>query len=142
MYLGNLMLVVLNLPLIGLWVQVLKVPYPILMPLIILFCLIGSYAIANSVMDVFFMLVFGLIGYGMKKLKYDAPPFILAYVLGPLMEYSLKQSLIYSKGSFMIFLTRPIAATGLAVAVALLLLPLAPRLRTRRPGATVESDIG
>jgi putative tricarboxylic transport membrane protein len=142
MYLGNLMLVILNLPLIGLWVQVLKVPYPILMPLIILFCLIGSYTIANSVMDVFFMLVFGLVGYGMKKLKYDAPPFILAFVLGPMLEYSLKQSLIYSKGSFTIFVTRPIAATGLAAALVLLLLPLVPRLRSRRPGATVESDIG
>ena len=142
MYLGNVMLVILNLPLIGLWVQVLKVPYPILMPLIILFCLIGSYTINNSVMDVFFMLVFGLVGYGMKKLKYDAPPFILAFVLGPMMEYSLKQSLIYSKGSFMIFLTRPIAATGLAAALILLLLPLVPMIRSRRPGATLESDIG
>jgi putative tricarboxylic transport membrane protein len=142
MYLGNIMLVILNLPLIGLWVQVLKVPYPILMPLIILFCLIGSYTIANSVADVFFMLLFGLVGYGMKKLKYDAPPLILAFVLGPLMEYSLKQSLIYSKGSFMIFLTRPIAATGLAAALLLLLLPLVPRVGGRRPGATVESDIG
>ncbi len=142
MYLGNIMLVVLNLPLIGLWVQVLRVPYPVLMPLIILFCLIGAYTIANSIMDVFFMLLFGVVGYGMKKLKYDAPPFILAFVLGPLLEYSLKQSLIMSRGSFTIFLTRPIAATGLAVALVLLLLPLAPRLRTRRPGATVESDIG
>jgi putative tricarboxylic transport membrane protein len=140
MYLGNIMLLVLNLPLIGLWVQVLKVPYPILMPLIILFCLIGAYTINNSVMDVFFMLVFGLVGYGMKKLKYDAPPFILAFVLGPMMEYSLKQSLIFSKGSFMIFLTRPIAATGLAAALVLLLLPLLPLIRGRRPGATLGSD--
>ena len=88
------------------------------------------------------MLVFGLVGYGMKKLKYDAPPFILAFVLGPMMEYSLKQSLIYSKGSFMIFLTRPIAAICLAAALTLLLLPLAPRIRGRRHGATMESDAG
>jgi putative tricarboxylic transport membrane protein len=140
MYLGNVMLLVLNLPLIGLWVQVLKVPYPILMPLIILFCLIGAYTINNSVMDVLFMLIFGLVGYGMKKLKYDAPPFILAFVLGPMMEYSLKQSLIFSKGSFMIFLTRPIAATGLTAALVLLLLPLLPLIRGRRPGATLGSD--
>ncbi len=140
MYLGNVMLLILNLPLIGLWVQVLKVPYPILMPLIILFCLIGAYTINNSVMDVFFMLVFGLVGYGMKKLKYDAPPFILAFVLGPMMEYSLKQSLIFSKGSFMIFLTRPIAATGLTAALVLLLLPLLPLIRGRRPGETLGSD--
>jgi putative tricarboxylic transport membrane protein len=142
MYLGNVLLVILNVPLIGMWVQVLRVPYPILMPLIILFCLIGSYTVANSVMDVFLMLLFGLVGYFMKKLKYDAPPFILAFVLGPMLEYSLKQSLIFSKGSFMIFVTRPITATCLAAALVLLLLPLLPHIRGRRPGATIESDIG
>jgi putative tricarboxylic transport membrane protein len=142
MYLGNIMLVILNVPLIGMWVQVLKVPYSILMPLIILFCLIGSYTIASSVMDVFLMLLFGLVGYVMKKLKYDAPPFILAFVLGPMLEYSLKQSLIFSKGSFMIFATRPIAATCLAIALFLLLLPLLPRIRGHRPGEKIESDIG
>jgi len=141
MYLGNVMLVILNVPLIGMWVQVLKVPYPILMPLIILFCLIGSYTVANSVMDVFLMLLFGLVGYVMKKLKYDAPPFILAFVLGPILEYSLKQSLIFSKGSFMIFVTRPITATCLAAALVLLLLPLLPKIGRRRPGAAHESDI-
>jgi putative tricarboxylic transport membrane protein len=141
MYLGNVLLVILNVPLIGMWVQVLKVPYPILMPLIILFCLIGSYTVANSVMDVFLMLLFGVVGYVMKKLKYDAPPFILAFVLGPILEYSLKQSLIFSKGSFMIFVTRPITATCLAAALVLLLLPLLPKIGRRRPGATHESDI-
>jgi putative tricarboxylic transport membrane protein len=142
MYLGNVLLVILNVPLIGMWVQVLRVPYPILMPLIILFCLIGAYTVANSVMDVFLMLLFGLVGYFMKKLKYDAPPFILAFVLGPMLEYSLKQSLIFSKGSFMIFVTRPITATCLAAALVLLLLPLLPHIRGRRPGAKLESDIG
>ncbi len=140
MYIGNVMLLVLNVPLIGMWVQCLKVPYPIMMPLIILFCMVGAYTIANSVMDVFFMLVFGLIGYGMKKLKYDAPPFILAFVLGPMLEYSLKQSLVVSRGSFGIFLTRPISAACLAVAVLLLVIPLLPKLGRRRPGATIESD--
>jgi putative tricarboxylic transport membrane protein len=142
MYLGNVLLMILNVPLIGMWVQVLRVPYPILMPLIILFCLIGSYTVANSVMDVFLMLLFGLVGYFMKKLKFDAPPFILAFVLGPMLEYSLKQSLIFSKGSFMIFVTRPITATCLAAALVLLLLPLLPHIRGRRPGAKIESDIG
>ena len=111
------------------------------MPLIILFCLIGSYTVANSVMDVFLMLLFGLVGYVMKKLKYDAPPFILAFVLGPILEYSLKQSLIFSKGSFMIFVTRPITATCLAAALVLLILPLLPKIGRRRPGAKLESDI-
>ena len=140
MYLGNIMLLVLNLPLIGMWVQCLKVPYPIMMPLIILFCMVGAYTIANSVMDVFFMLVFGLVGYFMKKLKYDAPPFILAFVLGPMLEYSLKQSLVISRGSFSIFWSRPISATCLGIAVVLLVIPLLPKLGRRRPGATIESE--
>lgn len=140
MYLGNIMLLVLNLPLIGMWVQCLKVPYPIMMPLIILFCMVGAYTIANSVMDVFFMLVFGLVGYFMKKLKYDAPPFILAFVLGPMLEYSLKQSLVISRGSFNIFWSRPISATCLGIAVVLLVIPLLPKLGKRRPGATIESE--
>jgi putative tricarboxylic transport membrane protein len=105
MYIGNAMLLVLNLPLIGLWVQLLKVPYPVLMPLIIIFCVVGAYTINNSIMDVLFMLIFGVVGYLMKKLKYDAPPLILAFVLGPMLEYSLKQSLMVSKGSFKIFFT-------------------------------------
>jgi len=140
MYLGNIMLLILNLPLIGLWVQLLKVPYPILMPLIILFCLIGSYTIANSIMDVFFMLIFGVVGYLMKKLKYEAPPLILAYVLGPMMEYSLKQSLLVSKGSFIIFFSRPISATCLVLALILVVLPMIPKFSKKRPGAVLPDE--
>jgi putative tricarboxylic transport membrane protein len=140
MYIGNIMLLVLNLPLIGVWVQLLKVPYPVLMPLIIVFCIIGAYTIANSVMDVFFMLVFGVIGYFMKKLRYEAPPFILAYVLGPMMEYSLKQSLMVSKGSFAIFFHRPISATCLIIAFILVALPIIPRLSKKRPGVIVPDE--
>ncbi|MBI4964417.1 MAG: tripartite tricarboxylate transporter permease [Desulfomonile tiedjei] len=140
MYLGNVMLLVLNLPLVGMWVQFLKVPYAIMMPVIVLFCLIGSYTISNSVMDIFFMLVFGVIGYLMKKFKYEAPPFILAFVLGPLLEYSLKQSLLISKGSFGIFVTRPISAVCLGIGLILLLIPLVPHFGRKRPGATLESE--
>jgi putative tricarboxylic transport membrane protein len=140
MYLGNVMLLVLNLPLIGMWVQFLKIPYPIMMPLIILFCLIGSYTIASSVMDILFMLILGVIGCFVKKFKYEAPPFILAFVLGPLLEYSLKQSLLMSKGSFSIFVTRPISAACLGIALILLLIPLVPRVGKTRPGATLESE--
>lgn len=140
MYIGNVMLLVLNLPLIGLWVQLLKVPYPVLMPLIIVFCVIGSYTINNSIMDVFFMLIFGVVGYLIKKLKYDAPPLILAFVLGPMLEYSLKQSLMVSKGSFKIFFSRPISATCLAIALILLVLPIIPRLRKKRPGVTYADE--
>ena len=140
MYIGNVMLLILNLPLIGLWVQLLKVPYAILMPLIIVFCIIGSYTIANSIMDVLFMLIFGVVGYVMKKRKYDAPPLILAFVLGPMLEYSLKQSLMVSKGSFKIFFSRPISATCLIVALILVLLPIIPMLRKKRPGAVLPDE--
>jgi putative tricarboxylic transport membrane protein len=140
MYIGNIMLLILNLPLIGLWVQLLKVPYAILMPLIIVFCIIGSYTIANSIMDVFFMLIFGVVGYLMKKLKYEAPPLILAFVLGPMLEYSLKQSLMVSKGSFKIFLSRPISATCLMIALILVVLPVIPKLRKKRPGAVLPDE--
>ena len=142
MYIGNVMLLVLNLPLIGIWVQLLKVPYAILMPLIIVFCIIGSYTIANSIMDVFFMLIFGVVGYLMKKLKYEAPPLILAFVLGPMLEYSLKQSLMVSKGSFKIFFARPISATCLVIALILVILPIIPKLRKKRPGAVLPADEG
>jgi putative tricarboxylic transport membrane protein len=140
MYIGNVMLLILNLPLIGVWVQLLKVPYAILMPLIIVFCIIGSYTIANSIMDVFFMLIFGVVGYLMKKLKYEAPPLILAFVLGPMLEYSLKQSLMVSKGSFKIFLSRPISATCLMIALILVVLPIIPKLRKKRPGAVLPDE--
>ncbi|MGZ3568652.1 MAG: tripartite tricarboxylate transporter permease [Thermodesulfobacteriota bacterium] len=140
MYIGNVMLLVLNLPLIGIWVQLLKVPYAILMPLIIVFCIIGSYTIANSIMDVLFMLIFGVVGYLMKKLKYEAPPLILAFVLGPMLEYSLKQSLMVSKGSFKIFFSRPISATCLIIALVLVVLPIIPRLRKKRPGAVLPDE--
>jgi putative tricarboxylic transport membrane protein len=140
MYIGNVMLLILNLPLIGLWVQLLKVPYAILMPLIIVFCIIGSYTIANSIMDVFFMLIFGVVGYLMKKLRYEAPPLILAYVLGPMLEYSLKQSLMISKGSFKIFFSRPISATCLVIALILVVLPIIPKFRKKRPGAVLPDE--
>jgi putative tricarboxylic transport membrane protein len=135
MYVGNAMLLVLNLPLIGMWVQLLKVPYSILFPLIILFCLIGAYSINNSSTDVLIMLVFGMIGYLMKKLSLEAAPMVLAFVLGPMMETALRQSLIKSRGSFSIFFTRPISATCIIIAIILMVIPLLPWFR--RPGATL-----
>jgi putative tricarboxylic transport membrane protein len=138
MYVGNIMLLFLNLPLIGLWVQLLKVPYSILFPLIILFCLLGSYSINNSTMDVAIMLVFGVIGYLMKKIALEPAPMVLAFVLGPMMETALRQSLIKSKGSFAIFFTRPISAVCLILAIALMVLPLLPWFR--RPGVALEQE--
>ena len=126
MYVGNGMLLLLNLPLIGLWVQVLKVPYRILFPLVLLFCLIGAFSINYAVMDVLIMIVFGVVGYLMKKFAYEGAPLVLAYVLGPLLEMSLRQSLTMSDGNFSIFFTRPISAVGIGVALVLVISPLLP----------------
>jgi putative tricarboxylic transport membrane protein len=140
MYVGNAMLLALNLPLIGIWVQLLRVPYAILFPLIVLFCLIGAYSINNSSFDVAIMLIFGIIGYLMKKLSLEAAPLVLAFVLGPMMETALRQSLIKSKGSFSIFFTRPISAVCMIIALALMIAPLLPWFRRRRPGISLEQE--
>jgi putative tricarboxylic transport membrane protein len=120
MYMGNAMLLVLNMPLIGMWVKVLKVPYRLLMPLILLCCLIGSYATGNNRIDIVIMVIFGVIGYILRKYSYELAPFVLALVLGPLMETNFRNALIISDGSFMIFLAKPISATLLAIAALLL----------------------
>ncbi len=125
MYIGNAMLLVLNLPLIPLWVQLLKVPYyKVLLPLIILFCLIGAYAINNAVMDISLMLLFGGVGYLMKKFKYEPAPLVLGFVLGPLFETNLRHALQLSDGNLTVFFTRPISAVGLGIAIFLLSQPI------------------
>jgi putative tricarboxylic transport membrane protein len=138
MYIGNLMLLVLNLPLIGMWVQVLKVPYKILFPLILLFCLIGVYSTSNTVFDIYVMVAFGFVGYLMKKFEYEPAPLVLAFVLGPMLENNLRKSLILSQGDFSIFVVRPISVACLAVAAFLLLSPLVPRLRGKRDVIALE----
>jgi putative tricarboxylic transport membrane protein len=132
MYIGNIMLLVLNLPLIGMWVQVLKVPYKILFPLILFFCLIGVYSVSNAVFDIYIMLIFGIMGYLMKKFDYEGAPLVLAFVLGPLMENNLRKSLIMSQGDFAIFFTRPLAVASLIVALFLLISPLIPWMGKKR----------
>jgi putative tricarboxylic transport membrane protein len=132
MYIGNIMLLILNLPLITIWVQVLKVPYKILFPLILLFCLIGVYSVNNVVFDIYIMLIFGIMGYLMKKFGYEGAPLVLAFVLGPLMENNLRKSLIISQGDFSIFFVRPLAAVSLILALFLLISPLIPGLGKKR----------
>lgn len=131
MYLGNVILLILNLPLIPLWVQVLRIPDKILYPLIILFCLVGSYSINNSVFDIGVMVLFGVIGYLLKKFDYEAAPLILGFVLGPMFEVNLRRSLLMSQGSFSIFVERPIALVALIVCVILIILPLAKMIRRK-----------
>jgi putative tricarboxylic transport membrane protein len=122
MYIGNVMLLLLNLPLIGIWVQLLKVPFGFLFPMIILFCLVGVYSVNNSVLDIGIMIIFGVFGYIMRKCDYEPAPLVLAYVLGPMLEQGLRQSLLMSEGSFTIFLLRPISAVSLMIGVFLLIM--------------------
>ena len=135
MYIGNGMLLVLNLPLIPMWVKVLKVPYYLLYPLILLFCLIGAYSLDNTVADIIIMLIFGILGFLMKKLRYDGAPMILALVLGQKLETSLRRSLIMSQGDFSIFITRPISLGFLITAVLLLIVPI---ITQRKKLSTLE----
>jgi putative tricarboxylic transport membrane protein len=140
MYIGNVMLLVLNLPMIGLWIKILKVPYPILFPLILLFCMIGAYSLNNNIVEVFLMVLFGVIGYLFKKFKYEGAPLVLALVLGPIMETSLRRSLVISYGDPMIFLTRPISAVLLGISFLLLVLPLLPWVRKKKAIIPIEEE--
>lgn len=129
MYVGNLMLLILNVPLIGLWVQILRIPYSMLFPGVLLFGLIGVYIVNTSIAEVWIMIGFGLIGYLMKKADYEFAPLVLAMVIAPIFENAFRQSLILSTGDFSIFATRPLAAFLMAAAVAVLLLQLIPQIR-------------
>jgi putative tricarboxylic transport membrane protein len=107
-------------------VQVLKIPYRILFPLILLFCLIGSYSVSNNSFDVLVMIIFGVLGYLFRKFGYEGAPLILAFVLGPMLELNLRQSLLVSHGSFLIFFTRPISAVAILLAITLFLTSFIP----------------
>ena len=132
MYLGNVILVILNLPLIPLWIQVLRIPEKLLYPLVILFCLVGAYSVSNSVFDIGVMLFFGVAGYLMKKFEFEAAPLVLGFVLGPMLEVNLRRSLLMSQGSFSIFIDRPIALGALIVCLILVVLPLAQKIYRKR----------
>lgn len=138
MYVGNMMLLVLNLPLIPMWVQVLRVPGRYLYPIILMFCLIGAYSINNNVFDVFVMIIFGIAGYVFMKFEYEGAPLILAFVLGPMLDMNLRQALLVSDGKFVDFFTHPISAVTLALAILLLASSLFPfvmnKLRSFRSG--------
>jgi putative tricarboxylic transport membrane protein len=129
MYVGNVMLLALNLPLIGIWVKMLKVPYAILFPLILFFCLIGSYSIDKSMTDMLITVIFGVIGYLMKKFSYEGAPLVLGLVLGPLMENALRRSLIMSKGSLAIFFQRPLSLVFMGLVLVMLISPLLTKKR-------------
>lgn len=140
LYVGNAILLLLNLPLVGLWVQVLKIPYLILMVLILVFSIVGSYSLNGSMFDVGTMFLFGVVGYFFKKLDLPTAPMILALVLGPLIERSLRTSLEISGGQLSIFYSSPIAVTLLAIAAIVLVSSALPILALRRARAAASED--
>ncbi len=132
MYVGNLMLLALNLPLVGLFVNLLRIPYAYLYPLIIMFCVIGVYEVAHSIVDVWIMLIMGVVGYALKKFNFDPAPLVLGLVIAPIFEMSLRQSLIMSDGNWLIFLQRPIALVLMIVCAALLAASAVSAITARR----------
>jgi putative tricarboxylic transport membrane protein len=132
MYVGNLMLLALNLPLVGIFVNLLRIPYAYLYPVIIMFCVIGVYEVNNSTVDVWIMLIMGVVGYGLRKFALDPAPLVLGLVIAPTFEMSLRQSLIMSSGSWTIFFQRPIAFALLIASVALLALAALSLFRRRK----------
>ena len=138
MWIGNLMLVVLNLPLIGIWIKLLSVPYRLLYPAILLFCCIGVYSLQNNIFDVMLTVVFGFIGWIFVKLECEPAPLLLGFVLGPMMEENLRRALLLSRGDPTVFVTRPISAVMLSIAAVLLLVIVAPSIRRKREEAFQE----
>ena len=132
MWVGNLMLVILNLPLIGIWVKLLKVPYRYLFPAILVFCCIGAYSVSNATFDVVLTAVFGLIGYMFRKLACEAAPLLLSFVLGPMLEEYFRRTLVLSHGDFSVFITRPVSLGLLVAAFILLVIMIVPSFKKKR----------
>ncbi|HLT26949.1 MAG TPA: tripartite tricarboxylate transporter permease [Zeimonas sp.] len=140
MWIGNAMLVVLNLPLIGIWIKLLTVPYRILYPAILLFCCVGAYSINNNVFDVYVTIPFAILGYLFRKLDCEPAPMLLGLVLGSLMEEYLRRAMTISRGDWSVFVTRPLSATLLAIAVVLLVIVFLPAVAKKRDEAFAEEE--
>ena len=140
MWIGNLMLVVLNLPLIGIWVKLLRVPYRILFPAILVFCTIGVYSLKNDPFDIYTTAAFGIIGYIWSKLRCEGAPLLLGLVLGPMMEENFRRALLLSRGNYSTFIDRPLSASLLAVAVVLVIIVALPSIKKKREETFVEED--
>jgi putative tricarboxylic transport membrane protein len=138
MWVGNLMLVVINLPMVGVWVRLLRVPYRMLFPAIIIFCAIGVYSINNSAFDIVMTGLFGVIGYWLVKHDFEPAPMLLGFVLGPMLEENLRRAMLIARGDPSTFVTRPISGGLIALAVLLLALAVLPMLRSKRDEVFVE----
>ncbi len=140
MWLGNLMLVIINLPMVGVWVWLLRVPYRLLFPAIIIFCAIGVYSLNNSPFDTVMTALFGVIGYWLVKHDFEPAPMLLGFVLGPLMEENLRRAMLIARGDPSTFVTRPISGVLIALAAILLLVAILPMIRSKRDEVFVESE--
>jgi putative tricarboxylic transport membrane protein len=138
MWIGNLMLIILNLPLIGIWIKLLSVPYRWLFPAIVLFCAIGVYSTNNNTFDIWMVAIFGVLGYLFIKLGTEPAPLLLGFILGPMMEEYLRRALLLSRGDWSVFVTRPLSASLLVVALALLVIVLLPSVKSKREEAFVD----
>src|SRR6266540_3591004 len=138
MWLGNLMLVIINLPLVGLWVRLLRVPYRLLFPMILIFCVIGVYSLNNTPFDVVLTGLFGLVGYWLIKHDFEPAPMLLGFVLGPLMEENLRRAMLLARGDATVFFTRPISAGLMTLSIILLIIAVLPMIRKRRDEVFVE----
>lgn len=138
MWIGNLFLIVLNLPLIGMWVKMISVPYHFLYPAILVFCCIGAFSLGNKVFDIYLLAGFGVLGYVFAKLKCEPAPLLLGFILGPMMEEYLRRALLLSRGDFTVFVSRPISATMLAIAAIALIVVFMPSIRKKREEAFQE----
>jgi len=138
MYIGNVMLLVLNLPLVGLWIQILRIPYGVMFPLILVFCVIGVYGTASMTFNLGLMLAFGVLGYVLRRTGYDLAPMILGFVLGPLLEANIRRSLIASDGDWGFLLTRPVGVVCVVLACALLFASVLPAIRAGRAALKTE----
>ena len=132
------LLVLLNLPLIGMWVRMLTIPYHLLFPGIIAFCCIGAYSVNNNVFDVYAMALFGVLGYALIKLDFEPAPLLLGFVLGPMLEENLRRAMIISRGNATVFVTHPLSLALLLISPALLILVLMPNIRAKRDEAFQE----
>ena len=141
MYIGNFMLLILNLPLVPLFANILRIPKRILLPLVILFCITGMYTVNNSVFDIWMMLLLGAMGFLMRKWAYEGAPLLLALVLGPKLEVAFRQSLMISHGDFGIFINRPVSLIFLLAMVIFLMVPAAHLIfkKMKKGGTTVQS---
>jgi TctA family transporter len=141
MWIGNVMLVILNLPMIGVWIKLLSVPYRMLYPAILMFCAIGAFSVSNNVFEIYTAVLFGVLGYTFVKLKCEPAPLLLGFVLGPMMEENFRRTMQLSRGDPSVFVTEPLSAVLLLASVALIVVVALPAIRKERDQVFSEEEV-